>query len=202
MSECAVRRSLTIELRAATQTAHQALDSQAILVELSSGDIAPDRYLVVLKAFERVWCNLEPAAWAVLQARIPAIASFEDQRCGVLTADILALTGASPGGKPAAVPAISSAPEAAGAVYVLEGARLGGLLIADRLLKAGRPLGTPGYRFFGGARHGVADRWRRLRAAIDGQAWSDRDVAAAGKTALATFEAVSEALCEEASNVR
>jgi hypothetical protein len=82
MGECAVCGSLTAVLRAATQSAHQLLDSQPILI--------------VLKAFERVWRSLEPNGWAALRDRMPAVAPLEAPRSGILAADILALTGASP----------------------------------------------------------------------------------------------------------
>jgi heme oxygenase len=98
---------------------------------------------------------------------------------------------------PKHAPAIGSGEQAAGTLYVLEGARLGGVLIADRLSKAGKPVGQPGFQFFGSAKAGIAERWRHFRAVIDSHDWSDKERERACVNAQATFMAISATLAEE-----
>ena len=166
---------LTTMLRAATQSSHQALDTMPILVEVASGTIEPHRYVSVIAAFGAVWRATEANAWAVLSHRIPEMSSLKDERSRLLDDDLVALGGRAMGPATDSAARIVTAPQAAGALYVLEGARLGGRLIADRLRRAGHPLGSPGYRFFGDLRDDVAERWRRFRSLVDAPAWTTQE---------------------------
>ncbi len=188
---------LTTLLRAETQPAHHALDSLPILVEIASGSIEPHRYLIVIAAFDQVWRVTEPDAWAVLTKKIPEISTLRDERCLLLDDDLAALGGRGPKPKLADAVAIVTASQAAGALYVLEGARLGGRLIADRLRKAGHPLGSPGYRFFGDLRDDVAIRWRQFRSLVDAVPWTTTECTSACDAARATFTAIASALQAE-----
>jgi heme oxygenase len=181
-------------LRAATHSAHAALDRHPILGELASGSIADRNYFVVISAFGRVWRAVERKAWKALIARIPEFSCFEDRRSLLLDADILAFRDDIASGEAKNAPAIATGAQAAGALYVLEGSRLGGSVIADRLQRAGRPLGEPGYLFFGAPRAGVAQRWQHFRNVIDAHDWLPDDRKCACDTALATFKSLSDTL--------
>jgi heme oxygenase len=193
MAGSAAREGLTATLRSATQSAHRALDGRAILVELAEGTISARHYLQVLCAFGRIWHALEATAWTMLCPDMPALAALDDRRAPLLDADITALGGHIPAPM-CDPPTITTPAQAAGVLYVLEGSRLGGALIADRLARAGRPLGMPGYRFFAPPPPGLGERWRRFRALLDAQDWSQAALDAASEAARATFAALGEAL--------
>lgn len=185
--------TLTAMLRAATAAAHRQLDSLPILVELAAGTIAPQRYRDVLAAFAPVWRASEPAAWTVLARRIPAVVSLCEERWRLLADDLAAFGGPAPERQPGSAPEIDSAAAAAGVLYVLEGARLGAKLIAERLARAGHRPGSPGYRFFAGASD-IAPRWRRFRDLVDGGDWTMVEMEQACAAAAATFAAVAAAV--------
>ena len=198
----ASQHALTTLLRTQTQAAHHALDSMPILVEMASGRIGPGRYLLVIAAFDQVWRVTEPEAWTVLAAKIPEISILREERCRLLDDDLAALGGRKPGRQRAdATAAILTPPQAAGALYVFEGARLGGRLIAERLGKAGHPLGSPGYRFFGDLRDDVAIRWRQFRGLVDAVPWTTTECACASAAARTTFAAIADALHAELADV-
>lgn len=188
---------LTAMLRTATQASHQALDSMPILVEIASGKIDPRRYVSVITAFATVWRTAEPRAWTLLVRRIPGLSDLRDLRAILLDEDIAALAGRAERRSRSPAMEIADAAEAAGILYVLEGARLGGRLIADRLHKAGHPIESPGYRFFGALRDDVAERWRQFRALVDAAIWSPAECERACSAASATFQAIADSLESE-----
>lgn len=76
-------------------------------------------------------------------------------------------------------PAFDGAPALLGGVYVLEGSRLGGALLARSL-----PAHAPG-RFL--RARGAPDAWRRLLARMDELIYDPADLAAASEAARAVF---------------
>lgn len=153
------------ELRQRTQSCHEAVDAAFGVYNLT------DRasYARMLRAHARALVPAEGAlaAWPGLPAWRP--------RAGLIAADLAGLGEAMP-----EAPAFALGDEAAawGALYVLEGSRLG-----NAMLVRGVPVGWPAA--YMGARH-ESGGWRALLGAIDarcgGADWLDRAVAGAEAT--------------------
>ena len=160
--------SAVAALRAATGPDHDIVDAAYGAFDLT------DRasYAAFLHAHARAL----PAAERALTA-IPGLPDFP-LRTPLLAADLAAL------GTPLPPPLAFALPhgEAAGwgALYVMEGSRLGGIMLA-RSVPAGMPAAYLGARHASGA-------WRNLLAAIDAAATSDAWIDAAITGARATFD--------------
>lgn len=88
----------------------------------------------------------------------------------------------------AALPVIRTAPEAMGALYVFEGATLGGRQILPHLLGLEGAQGAT--MFFAGAGDEVPTRWKTFREVLPTAAVSTQDVDAMSATAASTFAAL------------
>ncbi len=150
-------------LRTATAAAHDAVDAAYARFDLRD----PASYAAFLTAHARILPPIEAAVAAsgVLPPFPP--------RTPALAADLAALDVAMP---PPMTVAIDADPAAVwGSFYVVEGSRLGGVMLS-RQVSAGLPTA------YLAAGHGPGD-WRRIRAAIDaadsGGDWTARAVAAA-----------------------
>lgn len=131
--------------------------------------------LLRMEAFYR---TLEPFLASALRDRVPS--EFLAPRAGRLRADLDAL---SPGWRALPAPEMPTLTDAMGALYVLEGAALGGQVIRRHLLAR---LGFSS-SFFG---EGAGPRWRAFRALLD----LCEDYDAVEATAIATFLAFERAV--------
>jgi heme oxygenase len=155
--------SAAVALRAATARAHDAVDAAYARFDL--GD--RDSYAAFLTAHARVLPPVEE--WLAAAPALPAFAP----RAAALAADLATLGVAMPA--PLNV-TIDPDPAAAwGVFYVVEGSRLGGVMLA-RSVAPNLP------HAYLTAAHGSGG-WRTIRAQIDaadtGGDWTDRAVAAA-----------------------
>lgn len=177
-----VRDGAHLRLRAATAGDHARVDEAFARYDLAE----PASYAAFLTAHARVLPSVERAVdpGALLHAW--------KGRTGALSADLAALGHALPEPTPFAV-----AGEAArwGALYVIEGSRLGGALLARRV-GAGLP------HAYLSATHGPG-AWRALLAALDaaaeagGEGWIED----ATDAARATFDAYASAAGEDANRL-
>jgi heme oxygenase len=162
-------------LRDATGAAHEQVDAAFGAHDLSS----PAAYRAFLLAHARAL----PAAERVMAA-LPFAATLP-VRTPSLAADLAALEAAMPAPLPFA-PGVDEA-TLWGVLYVVEGSRLGGALLARQV-----PAGSP--HAYLGAVH-APGQWRAIRAAVDAAAagrdaeWTARMVAGA----LATFALYADA---------
>jgi heme oxygenase (biliverdin-IX-beta and delta-forming) len=164
-------------LRAGTQAAHDAVDAAFAAFDLG------DRhgYAAFLSAHaELVW----PLEAALPGERI--VADWPDRRRGALLREDLAflprLHAPPSGDHDALIAALSqNDPATAGALYVLEGSRLGGRFLARRL-----PKGSPRAYLDAEQRPG---NWQRLLDVIDGLLVEPAALDAALAAARATFRA-------------
>jgi heme oxygenase len=152
---------LLIELlRSATGEAHRKLESELALLEppLDRG-----RFVRTLARFHGYH-----TAWEPLVVRLIGDDAFpaERRRLALLSADLDDL-GVAPS-PPAPTPALASAAEAWGSLYVMEGSTLGGKVIA-KALKDADWAPPEGLRYFDPYGRRTADMWRafldRLAAA-------------------------------------
>ncbi|MFS0773628.1 biliverdin-producing heme oxygenase [Sphingomonas sp. 1P08PE] len=160
-------------LRAATAPSHDAVDAAFGAHDLTD----PGAYAAFLTAHARAL----PAAEAVLATQ-PDLPPWRE-RASLLAADLRDLAVNPP---PPATFTLPDRPGAGwGALYVVEGSRLGGIMLAR-----GVPATLPS-RYLG-ARH-LPGEWRDLLAAIDRQGTDEAWVAGLMAGAAATFDLYARA---------
>ncbi|WP_380783719.1 biliverdin-producing heme oxygenase [Sphingomonas sp. R86520] len=163
-------QSTVARLRAATASDHDAVDAGFGRYDLT--DAADYRAFLVAHA------RALPAVEAWLRD-IPGLPAFRDR--GNLLADDLAALG-EPMPKPMRFATAPSTAAGWGAMYVVEGSRLGGIMLSRSV-----PKGMPSAYL--GAKH-LPGEWRDLLAAIDAQAadeaWVEQAVVGA-KAAFALY---------------
>jgi heme oxygenase len=162
--------STVARLRAATASDHDAVDAGFGRYDLTdAGDY---------RAFLIAHARALPAVEAWLQD-IPGLPAFRDR--GDLLADDLAALG-EPMPEPMTFETTPSPAAGWGAMYVVEGSRLGGIMLSRSV-----PEGMPSAYL--GAKH-LPGEWRELLAAIDAQpadeAWV-ADAIAGAKAAFALY---------------
>jgi heme oxygenase len=152
-------------LRAATASAHERLHHLPAFVALAAGRLDRAAYRDLLTSLLGFHEPIEAALAACLGDTAFGLDVRALRRGPLLRDDLRALgTTASP--LHAAAPAFPSQAAAMGALYVTEGATLGGRLLArglDRLLGPG----TTGRRFLLAGTDPARPAWRDVRAAID-----------------------------------
>lgn len=186
-------------LREATDAIHGRLHGVPRLRRLAQGDLAPAEYAALLLDYLRFHRAVEDRL-----ARGPDLAplgiDIRARRQSPLLLDDLAALGvpapaaAPPGGL--AVPA--SVPAALGYLYVTEGSRLGGRVLARGLAGTLAP-GMPGGRSFllGGARP-RGQGWADLCAALEAAGRTAAARAAMAEAAIAAFAAFESSLAPAA----
>ncbi len=181
--------SLLVELRAATRVAHERLESR---LDVLSRCRTTTQYAALLAGFRSVYAPLEQAldASPLTTTAVPDWA--QRRKTGWLEADLRDLGAAAPPLPTGTAP--RSTAEVVGAVYVMEGATLGGALVVRSLRSAFAE--PPPHRFFDsyGARRGAM--WAAFRRCAEGLAV---DPAPAVDAALRTFAAVEAACLDPAT---
>lgn len=137
MSDADAHQTVRQALKSATAPAHARLDSLVANRLLRSPDrVAYRRLLVGLMALLERW---ERAATGVLDENLPGLVQ-QRSKLPMLRADLAILGGAEGdeiiGPK---LPRMASVAEALGAMYVIEGSTLGGIVLSRRLASAGLP---------------------------------------------------------------
>jgi heme oxygenase len=158
-------------LKAATDDVHRELDDR-----LSALDLATDDGYRRFLGFQ---ARTVPAMEGALAAAglSDLIAGWEEgRRAASLESDLSALGHSMP--SPASAPPITTAAEALGAAYVLEGSRLGGRILRGRV---GKHLPA---RFLGESTH---NPWPHVVAALDRHLHSEADIDQARLAARRTF---------------
>lgn len=148
-----------LRLREATRAGHDQVERELRLLD---GSLTPHRYQEVLGRFYGYYAVLEPAldAWHEREGLLDWPAR---RKLHLLAADLRELGMGEPDTRalpryPEA-PAIGSSAEALGTLYVVEGATLGGAVIARRLRGEGFPPSALG--FFTCYGSDVGARWRQ-----------------------------------------
>ena len=180
-------------LRQATAAAHERLHHLPGFASLQAGTIGRDEYAALLRrllVFYRAVENGLADAPPLLPYGIDIAAR---RRSGLLAEDLAFLGApAAPLPAPPALPALRSAAEALGCLYVIEGSTLGGRELARRLDHLLPADSESGRRFLlgHGPRHGAM--WREFCAALEacGNNQARRDEMIGG--ALAAFGAFGD----------
>ena len=177
------------QLKRATADLHRRLESG---LDLLGPDLSLDRYRRVLECFFGFYAPIE-AGIARAASAGPALGLPLRARTGLIESDLLSLglSSREVAGLPrcAELPRLSCPAELAGCLYVLEGACLGGRVIAPVLRDRLGVAEGSGASFFIGDAAGTQARWRVflawLEGLVDAGAPTDELVASARATFLA-----------------
>jgi heme oxygenase len=176
-----------LALRRRTADAHRALEDQ---LDLLSPDLDIGRYADVVVMMAAVHAPLEPAIAAALPSSAAALVGLNRRRkLPALRADLAALGRPFPSAVD--LPPIEGPAAAVGALYVTEGATLGGALIAAHVagvLGTATPL-----TFFRAYGADVPLRWSQFRAAAPALLTTGGEIETAAETADAVFATFARA---------
>jgi heme oxygenase len=156
--------SLAVTLRRATADIHQAVEQLPIMTRLTSPTVTRDDYLDYLRVLADVYAALEATLLASLGKELRHELGLRRKLPAIL--DDLASHGRShvPQGLANIVPEETGAP--LGGIYVLEGATLGGRVIAKHLRRClGPALGPTAFLDFYGQEASAS--WKRFTGILD-----------------------------------
>ena len=182
---------LSERLRRDTAAAHRAIEAR---LDLLGSGLSRDRYRHTLQRLYGFHVPVE-AQLARLAPTAPPLGVPPAARAAALARDLGAL-GMAPAAI-AALPHCAALPRGerpehfAGCVYVLEGASLGGLVIARAVHARLGLCAATGAAFFSGAGRATAARWRRVVAWLnDGgtAGWCADEVVSAARETFAALE--------------
>jgi heme oxygenase len=175
-------------MRAATASAHERLHHLPAFAALAAGRLDRAGYRDLLARLLGFHEPMEAALAACLGDAAFGLDLRAMRRAGLLRDDLrtlgLARPTAIPGTPP---PAFPSPPAAMGALYVTEGATLGGRLLANGLDDLLGPDAIAGRRFLLAGTDKARPAWREVRAAIDRCGVAPGALAAMIEGATATF---------------
>ena len=181
--------SPSANLRAASASAHAAAERCPLLAGLARGDLTDADYARAMGAFAALFNVIVDRIGAkVGGSRLLALSDFE-ARAARARADARTLGGAERADRVGAG-FIQGDASALGALYVLEGSRLGGVVIASALRAAGRDIGGPGYTFFDPQGLSPAATWRAFAAQLDKRLTNPWDLDVAVMAACGGFDMV------------
>jgi heme oxygenase (biliverdin-IX-beta and delta-forming) len=156
-------------LKSGTAAQHERVEA---LLALDGPPLTRARYATVVSELRALYAPLERALFARLDAdvpagwRLPAFVPSDRRKLPLLDRDLAALSLGTPPDAPVAVlPAVATVPAALGALYVLEGATLGGRVIARRLADLGLAPAT-GAAYFAGYGDATGAMWRGYGAQV------------------------------------
>lgn len=176
------------KLRSATAEAHERVENRARVIErLADAAERP----ALMAAFYALHAEVEAAAEPWLGDH-PEL-DFEGRRRTPMLRESLDALGLAAPALTGAVTATSAA-EAMGLLYVVEGATLGGKVIRKRLSARGGDLA--GLAFLDPYGEAVSERWRTFLDVLDGVGEADSEAAVSG--ALQGFRLAEQRLCGDA----
>jgi heme oxygenase len=186
--------SLSRLLRDGTRAHHERMETLPCVARLSAPDLRLAEYRELLARMYGYYRPLEARLYA---APVPGIARELglEPKSTALATDLAALgvaAAALPTAMPGDLPEAESEAARTGVLYVLEGATLGGTVLARRLRKTLGPRVSPALRFHGFYGEHTGDHWRRFRAALDRAGrFSEAECQAALEAARTTFEGLA-----------
>ncbi len=194
--------ALHATLRAETGAHHARLEGSPYVAALRAGTLPPLAALSFLRGLAIVHAGHERALTEASIPEVRSLAAEVSPRLPLLLADLERLDAAR---QPSVVPAVERALAFAnalrepaddafalvGVLYVLEGSRLGGAVLArDYARCLGVPHGT--LLSFGGSGARIGARWERFTAALDALPAGTDEVSAVVRGAVACFDWFSD----------
>jgi heme oxygenase (biliverdin-IX-beta and delta-forming) len=155
---------LAVLLRHATADLHRAVESLPVMTRLTSATVTHDDYLDYLRALADVYATLEPNLFGALDEGLQNDLGVRRKLPAIL--DDLRKQGHPHRPSSANEPSPTGAGTAVGGIYVLEGATLGGRVIAKHLRRClGATLGPTAFLDFHGEQASAA--WKRFAGILD-----------------------------------
>ncbi|EGV16730.1 biliverdin-producing heme oxygenase [Thiocapsa marina] len=160
----ATSERLAVVLRRATAETHQAVERLPLMTRLTSPTVTRNDYLDYLHALADVYAALEDSLLDALDEEIRNDLGVRRKLPAIL--EDLAEQGQPHEPRSSAQPPPSGAAAALGGLYVLEGATLGGRVIAKHLRRClGPTLGSATFLDFHGEHSSAA--WKRFASILD-----------------------------------
>ena len=178
------KTGLRQRLRERTRAAHEALDD---VIGLEAHLQTRESYRELISRFWGIYMTLTSAVDRV-RTSFPQAEKMtwleSDLRCLGLSNDTILVLPRAP-----VAPVVRDEADAFGVLYVLEGATLGGQIIARQLETALGVTKDSGGRFFWSHGAGVGTNWRRFVSALDRFGETCPEVERVERSALAAFDA-------------
>ena len=176
----------TARMQAATDARHRAVEALPPLARLTAPDLTLADYADTLERLARHHARHETAVLGRLAEALPPEALSARRHLPALARDLADLGRAMDDVEPAA--GIATVAEAAGWLYVHEGATLGGLVLRRAIVRSlpGAPL-----RHLGGYGRDTAPMWAETRRLISRCCPGDDDIDAGVAGACAAFDALA-----------
>lgn len=182
-----LRAPILERLRNETRPQHEAIEANARFARLLAPDLAPGEYRLILRRLAGFHAALEPLLACALAEPPEPLALARRRKLPLLLADLASLGAGEAPIPRAPAPAALSPPEAWGALYVLEGATLGGRMILKHLQASLGVSPQRGASFYAGYGEETGAMWRTFRVSLAGAcaaqpAWEDIVLSSAGAT--------------------
>ena len=182
-------------LREGSVSFHRRLDTLPQMMRLLSPELSVGEYIGCLRGLQQAHVPLEQAVEAYLAGNNLPFDFTPRRKAALIGRDIAFYSpeeDLSPSSYPASPP-IDDAASLVGALYVIEGATLGGRMIAARLAKSISARPAAGADFFNVYGDQVDQRWRELWPFFNA-CLSEAEAAKALATACQCFQFFEEAL--------
>ncbi len=194
--------SLALYLRRETRSAHDRVESSAFARRVAEGRLDLPTYVAYLHTMQSFHDEVESLVSASTDTHVRNLWREDMRRVPHINDDLVALERYASG----MLPIIRSDPFAAfsgsvgtspkrliGLLYVAEGSRLGGRVIAQRLLAAYPDLGRSGLDYLTGYGVTTGKHWAHFRRSLDRLLLDDGGTAAALDGAQLGFDAIAVA---------
>ena len=182
-------------LREGSVSFHRRLDALPQMMRLLSPQLSIDQYLACLRGLQQAHVPLEQAVEAYLASHSQPFDFAPRRKAALIGRDIAFYSpneDPSPRSYPASPP-INDPASLVGALYVIEGATLGGRMIAARLAKSIHARPAAGADFFNVYGDQVDLRWRELWAFLN-VCLTEAEAAKALATACHCFQFFEQSL--------
>jgi heme oxygenase len=154
-------------LRMHTRAAHKSIETAPALARLMASDLRRTEYESALIAMHAFHAAIEPEIALALEGLPHAQSLLDGKRLRALSDDLAFLAAAPSQSRPDPI-ALPGTSQALGALYVIEGASLGGRVIARHIAESLALAPGAGASFYGGLSADAARlRWAKLCEVLD-----------------------------------
>lgn len=176
------------QLRTATRRVHAGVEAALPLVDPT---LSRARYVEVVQAFQSFYAVLEPRIVAVVSTHDPELAIRDRAKLPLLARDLVALAAEPVSmSRNVRMPDVHTPSHAIGALYVIEGATLGGQIIGKHLRERLGIGAATGAAFFTGYAEATRGMWCRFTDHVDHR--SELDLQVTIETAIETFVTMTQ----------
>lgn len=186
MTTCELKALCAPRVKEATRASHEA--AEAIMNPLIAAATTPDAYGVLLK---KLYGFYRPMEQLLVPFASQLQLDYNLEKSHLILQDLQTLGVANDAAICTKLPEINNWLDALGALYVLEGASLGGRIIA-RMLTANGQLPPNAFSFFDGRGKETGPHWTRFTQLMNQQAVTEEEIEQVCAAATATFDLHAE----------